>query len=579
MNRGDVDIFGYNLGGSVSEMMRNPKLERDPLMTEEQAAYFASQLLPGAATLDATGNMPGMPSSDADLIDIFDAENNPSILENIRQGNILDPALQALGVLGDATYAIPPLGATLGTALKAPGALRKAMKISRATEDASDIFGKGSKRVRLTDQDSGGTIEVLNRPDGSASVLELYVPDTARGQGIGEALQKKVLEEFPNMGGQVSSKAAAKTAYRLGRRPVGNPNASLEDVFDAIDEMSSVNLISPARQAPTGGIDNLPQNIARAPDGIESVDAARETMRRAIEEGGLEDFRKLVSDQTKLNTPEMRKMIDEHPFLVSSVAKMDEIPETSTAENFATQDWFDNRVFDFKDQGKVVGYDDAVDQLYENSRSLGWTDEGMEFPGIPARKPGEVKRAVIVLGPPASGKSSIANPLARKLNASILDPDEAKKLLPEFDGGVGSNATHVESKLITEQVRDIMIGNGDNILIPTVGLDPAKIRQQVKIYKNNGYLVDLVDVSVPADIARIRMLVRFAKSRKLIPPKYIDKVGDLPSKTYDILKKENIADGYSRIDNSVGIKDAKPLLEDTNKLFEGTDIQLRKSGR
>jgi predicted GNAT family acetyltransferase/ppGpp synthetase/RelA/SpoT-type nucleotidyltranferase len=287
MNRDEIDIFEYNLGGSVSEMMRNPKLERDPLMTEEQAAYFASQLLPWAATLDAFGGMPGMPSSDADLIDIFGAENNPSFLENVRQGKILDPALQALGVLGDATYAIPALGATLGTALKAPGALRKAMKISRATEDASDIFGKGSKRVRLTDQDSGGTIEVLNRSDGSASVLELYVPDTARGQGIGEALQKKVLEEFPNMGGQVSSKAAAKTAYRLGRRPVGNPDASLEDVFDAIDEMSSVNLISPARQALTGGIDNLPQNIARAPDGIESVDAARSIA--AIERGTLVD--------------------------------------------------------------------------------------------------------------------------------------------------------------------------------------------------------------------------------------------------------------------------------------------------
>jgi predicted GNAT family acetyltransferase/ppGpp synthetase/RelA/SpoT-type nucleotidyltranferase len=287
MNGDEIDIFEYNLGGSVSEMMRNPKLERDPLMTEEQAAYFASQLLPWAATLDAFGGMPGMPSSDADLIDIFGAENNPSFLENVRQGKILDPALQALGVLGDATYAIPALGATLGTALKAPGALRKAMKISRATEDASDIFGKGSKRVRLTDQDSGGTIEVLNRSDGSASVLELYVPDTARGQGIGEALQKKVLEEFPNMGGQVSSKAAAKTAYRLGRRPVGNPDASLEDVFDAIDEMSSVNLISPARQALTGGIDNLPQNIARAPDGIESVDAARSIA--AIERGTLVD--------------------------------------------------------------------------------------------------------------------------------------------------------------------------------------------------------------------------------------------------------------------------------------------------
>jgi predicted ABC-type ATPase len=536
MNRDEIDIFEYNLGGSVSEMMRNPKLERDPLMTEEQAAYFASQLLPGAATLDATGNMPGMPSSDADLIDIFGAENNPSFLENVRQGKILDPALQALGVLGDATYAIPAIGATLGTALKFPRAAQLASRLAKSPlKNTRTIKAKGDYKLVRNNDDELSYLLYKDQPVGSGDFDEM-----ANGW-------------FMNMPG------------------------SQGKFFGEADEI--IDFAASIRQAPTGGIDNLPQNIAQAPDGIESVDAARETMRRAIEDGWLEDFRKLVSDQTKLNTPEMRKMIDEHPFLVSSIAKMDEIPETSTAENFATQDWFDNRVFYFKDQGKVVGYDDAVDQLYENSRSLGWTDEGMEFPGIPARKPGEVKRAVIVLGPPASGKSSIANPLARKLNASILDPDEAKKLLPEFDGGVGSNATHVESKLITEQVRDIMIGNGDNILIPTVGLDPEKIRQQVKIYKNNGYLVDLVDVSVPADIARIRMLVRFAKSRKLIPPKYIDKVGDLPGKTYDILKKENIADGYSRIDNSVGIKDAKPLLEDTNKLFEGTDIQLRKSGR
>lgn len=138
MNRDDIDIFGYNLGGSVSGMIPKSVLEdaatkskeREPLFTEEQIAYFASQMLPGAATLDAAGQMPGMPSSDADMTDIFDAENNLSFFENIRQGNILDPSLQALGVLGDATYAIPLLGATLGSALKAPGALRKAMKLT-----------------------------------------------------------------------------------------------------------------------------------------------------------------------------------------------------------------------------------------------------------------------------------------------------------------------------------------------------------------------------------------------------------------------------------------------------------------
>ena len=39
-------------------------------------------------------------------------------------------------------------------------------------------------------------------------------------------------------------------------------------------------------------------------------------------------------------------------------------------------------------------------------------------------------------------------------------------------------------------------------------------------------------------------------------------VGDLPSVTYDILRKEGVADGYARIDNSVGIEVPKPLIED-----------------
>lgn len=114
--------------------------------------------------------------------------------------------------------------------------------------DASNIFGAGSERVRYTDPNSGGTIEVVVRPDGSASVLELEVPEAFRGRGIGQTLQARALQDFPKMGGQVSSKAAATTAYRLGRRPQGNPDATLDDVFAAIDDMSSVNMVSPAMQ-------------------------------------------------------------------------------------------------------------------------------------------------------------------------------------------------------------------------------------------------------------------------------------------------------------------------------------------
>jgi ribosomal protein S18 acetylase RimI-like enzyme len=129
-----------------------------------------------------------------------------------------------------------------------PASAPKSAPLDVSRRDASNIFGEGSERVRYTDPQSGGTIEVVVRPDGSASVLELEVPEASRGQGIGQTLQERVMQDFPMMGGQVSSKAAATTAYRLGRRPPGKPDATLEEVFADIDEMSSVNMVSPAMQ-------------------------------------------------------------------------------------------------------------------------------------------------------------------------------------------------------------------------------------------------------------------------------------------------------------------------------------------
>ena len=114
--------------------------------------------------------------------------------------------------------------------------------------DASDIFGAGSERVRYTEPKSGGSIEVLSKPDGSASILSLEVPEKFRGKKIGESLQAQVMQDFPEFGGQFSSKAAAKGAYRLGLRPLSQPNATFDDVLKMIDENSSVNMITPQMQ-------------------------------------------------------------------------------------------------------------------------------------------------------------------------------------------------------------------------------------------------------------------------------------------------------------------------------------------
>ena len=115
--------------------------------------------------------------------------------------------------------------------------------------DASQIFGRGAERVKYTDPHSKGTIEMLVKPDGTASVLGLEVPEKFRGLGIGKSLQAKAMQDFTEMQGQVSSKAAATTAYKLGRRPPFQPNATLNDVFKLMDENSSVNLVSPKMQS------------------------------------------------------------------------------------------------------------------------------------------------------------------------------------------------------------------------------------------------------------------------------------------------------------------------------------------
>jgi predicted GNAT family acetyltransferase len=151
-----------------------------------------------------------------------------------REGVDYGPASQRLGgLLADAYN---PMG------------MMAVRNFTSTMRDASDIFGQGAKRIQYTDPQSGGLIEVLQRPDGTASVLGLEVPERMRGKGVGQSLQAQVMQDFPEMMGQVSSKAAAKTAYRLGRRPPNQPNASLDDVYKMMEEYSSVNLVSPAMQ-------------------------------------------------------------------------------------------------------------------------------------------------------------------------------------------------------------------------------------------------------------------------------------------------------------------------------------------
>jgi predicted ABC-type ATPase len=280
---------------------------------------------------------------------------------------------------------------------------------------------------------------------------------------------------------------------------------------------------------------------------------------------------KTILDDVNLSNADKLKQIEGHPAILKAEEQMRAIPDTTNVLNYGRPDFVASRKFNFPGKD-IVGYADASDELYKGGRSLAYIEQGLEVPtNVMARNTGE-KTATIVIGPPAAGKSAISNPLAIKYNATIIDPDEAKKIFPEFQGGVGGNAVHRESKALIEDVNEIAMARGDNLVYPKVGAKPDKIRKQILDLKDKGYKVNLVLTELDPDLALVRMNQRFIRKGRLINSESAQEYIGKSNITYDILKKEGIADGYGKIDTTTRIGEPKEIFDDTAEIFKDTGL-------
>ena len=188
------------------------------------------------------------------------------------------------------------------------------------------------------------------------------------------------------------------------------------------------------------------------------------------------------------------------------------------------------------------------------------------------------KQAYIVIGAPASGKSSLADPLAEKTGSLIIDSDMAKERLPEFieSNGKRADQVHTESQHIANKVLEVAIEQGDNILLPIVGKSENSIMDRYNMLKDAGYDVHLRLVYLPLEKTVERAVNRYRETGRLVPLDYVvNEVGYKPLQNYVIMKEKGLFKSYEAVSSEVKYGEKPKLLEDT-EIRELVSRQIRQ---
>ena len=307
----------------------------------------------------------------------------------------------------------------------------------------------------------------------------------------------------------------------------------------------------------------------------ESIDTAGKTAYNENAEGESQTAEKTQSTTTEKPkaSPELQSAIDrltagedvsrEEIDRIPEVAEVRALPKMNTA--------------DIQTPERQKLRSEVLEQLYQRGS---YSSETHDYTGEIAQE----RRADIVIGAPAAGKSSVlVDPLSEQHKSRVIDSDDAKKLLPEYDECKGAGNVHRESSMIRNDLLVRAIENGDNLVWPTVGDKLDKLLRDIQNFRDNGYSVYLHLNELSASKATGRALGRYLSEGRFVDPEVVLKVGDKPTQNYNYIRQqEGLIDGYSHYSNDVP-RGEKPILYeagDAGRPLEGDRGRgVRQSGR
>lgn len=232
----------------------------------------------------------------------------------------------------------------------------------------------------------------------------------------------------------------------------------------------------------------------------------------------------------------------------------------------------DNRDFEFRDDRKR---EQLRNQIFTELRDLQRlaSDDDIALGKGGARPCTEIKaekKIFYLIGPPASGKSTIANTIADLTGSYILDSDYAKRKLPEYNNQISAaSLVHDESDVLVFSYNDYnlleyCIKKSYNMVIPKIGYNRGSIIKFAKRLKQLNYSIFLISIELDRVKATQRAYSRFKTSGRYVPLSLVfDCYANDPTLNYFKIQQLNydIFDGYAQISTDVPKNESPVLIE------------------